>query len=155
MPADIVGLLLLYLGGWAFLTRTKGGRTIYAIGSNRAAARSAGLRTTLYGFLPYVVSGALAAVAACFATGRLLAAIPTMGNGLELDAIAAVAVGGTSLTGGRGSIVGTLIGVLIVVMLRNGLALLGVSSIWQGTAVGSIIIVAPLLERIAAWRNGR
>ncbi len=156
VPANVLFLAALYIAAWAFLTYAKGGRTLYALGSNKGAARAAGLRTGLYAVFPYVLSGGLAALAGIFTAGRLLAADPGMGSGLELDAIAAVVIGGTSLWGGRGSIVGTLVGVLLVVMLRNGLALAGFSSLWQGTAVGFIVIAAPLAERVAAaWRNRR
>jgi ribose transport system permease protein len=78
-----------------------------------------------------------------------------MGNAMELDAIAAVVIGGASLFGGRGSIIGTLIGVLIMVMIRNGLNLMGVSPFWQGSAIGTIIIVALLFERLIGQRAGR
>ena len=143
---------VLYALAWAYLTYTKGGRTIYAIGSNKEAARAAGLNVFFYSVLPYVISGALSAVAVTFSIAQLLSADPLMGNAWELDAIAAVVIGGASLFGGRGSIIGTLIGVLIMVMIRNGLNLLGVSPFWQGSAIGSIIIVALLIESIVSRR---
>ncbi len=153
IPANVIFLVALYVCAWAYLTYTKGGRTIYAIGSNHEAARAAGLSTTFYSILPYVVSGALAAVAATFSLAQVMSADPLAGNQLELDAIAAVVIGGASLYGGRGSIIGTLLGVLIMVMIRNGLNLLGVSPFWQGTAIGSIIILALLAERLINWRS--
>jgi ribose transport system permease protein len=155
VPANVVFLLLLYLVAWVYLTWTKGGRTIYAVGSNREAARAAGLSVMAYSILPYVISGALAAVAITFSIAQILSADPLAGNQMELDAIAAVVIGGASLYGGRGSIVGTLIGVLIMVMIRNGLNLMGVSPFWQGTAIGSIIILALLAERFFNWRSNR
>ena len=155
VPANVLFLLALYLAAWGYLGYTKGGRTIYAIGSNHEAARIAGLPTMLYSILPYVVSGALAAVAATFSLAQVMSADPLAGNGLELDAIAAVVIGGASLYGGRGTVVGTLLGVLIMVMIRNGLNLLGVSPFWQGTAIGSIIILALLAERLIDWRSRR
>ena len=155
IPSNVLCLLVLYGLAWAYLTFTKGGRTIYAVGSNREAARAAGLNTLLYSVLPYVLSGALAALAATFSVGQLLSADPLMGNALELDAIAAVVIGGASLAGGRGSVVGTLIGVFIMVMIRNGLNLMGVSPFWQGTAIGTIIIVALLGERLLSRRAER
>jgi len=153
IPANVLFLGATYLLAWAYLTYTKGGRTIYAIGSNAEAARAAGLPTLFYSVLPYVVSGAFAAVAITFSTAQLLSADPLAGNLLELDAIAAVVIGGASLYGGRGSIVGTLIGVLIMVMIRNGLNLLGVSPFWQGSAIGGIIILALLVERLVSART--
>lgn len=155
IPSNVIFLLALYLLAWAYLTYTKGGRTIYAIGSNKEAARAAGLNVLFYSVLPYILSGALAAVAVTFSVAQLLSADPLMGNQMELDAIAAVVIGGASLFGGRGSIIGTLIGVLIMVMIRNGLNLLGVSPFWQGSAIGTIIILALLVERLVNWRSAR
>ena len=155
IPANVLFLLSLYAVAWAYLTFTKGGRTIYAVGSNAEAARASGLNVLLYSILPYVISGALAAVAITFSIAQILSADPLAGNQMELDAIAAVVIGGARLYGGRGSIIGTLIGVLIMVMIRNGLNLMGVSPFWQGTAIGSIIILALLAERIINWRSAR
>ncbi|MFT4130674.1 ABC transporter permease [Labrys sp. (in: a-proteobacteria)] len=155
IPSNVLFLALLYLVAWAYLTYTKGGRTIYAVGSNKEAARAAGLSVMFYSILPYVISGALSAVAITFSIGQILSADPLMGNAWELDAIAAVVIGGASLFGGRGSIIGTLIGVLIMVMIRNGLNLMGVSPFWQGSAIGTIIIVALLFERLIGQRAGR
>jgi len=155
IPSNVVFLAVLYLAAWAYLTYTKGGRTIYAVGSNKEAARAAGLNVLFYSILPYMLSGALAAVAVTFSVAQLLSADPLMGNQMELDAIAAVVIGGASLFGGRGTIIGTLIGVFIMVMIRNGLNLLGVSPFWQGSAIGSIIILALLVERLVNWRSSR
>ncbi len=155
IPVNVIFLLGLYLATWYWLTYTKGGRTIYAVGSNIEAARAAGLNTLYYSIFPYVASGALAAVAMTFSLAQIMSADPIGGNQLELDAIAAVVIGGASLYGGRGSIVGTLMGVLIMVMIRNGLNLLGVSPFWQGTAIGAIIILALLAERLITWRSRR
>lgn len=153
IPANVFFLIVLYIVAWGYLTFTKGGRTIYAVGSNIEAARAAGLNTTFYAILPYVISGALAAVAVTFSLAQIMSADPLAGNQLELDAIAAVVIGGASLYGGRGSIFGTLMGVLIMVMIRNGLNLIGVSPFWQGTAIGSIIIAALLIERLISRRS--
>lgn len=155
IPANVLFLFSLYALAWVYLTYTKGGRTIYAVGSNAEAARAAGLSTTFYSVLPYVVSGALSAVAVTFSLAQIMSADPMAGNQLELDAIAAVVIGGASLYGGRGSIIGTLMGVLIMVMIRNGLNLMGVSPFWQGSAIGSIIILALLAERLINWRSNR
>ena len=155
IPSNVLFLAVLYLLAWSYLTSPKGGRTIYAVGSNKEAARAAGLDVLFYSVLPYVISGALPAVAITFSIAQLLSADPLMGNAMELDAIAAVVIGGASLFGGRGSIIGTLIGVLIMVMIRNGLNLMGVSPFWQGSAIGTIIIVALLFERLVSARVGR
>lgn len=155
IPSNVLFLVILYGLAWAYLTYTKGGRTIYAVGSNKEAARAAGLNTLFYSVLPYVISGMLAAAAVTFSVGQLLSADPLMGNAMELDAIAAVVIGGASLYGGRGSMFGTLIGVFIMVMIRNGLNLMGVTPFWQGSAIGTIIIVALLVERLVSGRAQR
>ena len=154
IPINFVVLVLLYAAAWYYLTFTKGGRTIYAIGSNVEAARTAGLRVDFYSVLVYVIAGALSAVAAVFLAARILSIDPIAATGLELDTIAAVVIGGASLFGGRGTIIGTFIGVLIMVLIRNGLNLLNVNPYWQGTAIGSIIIAAVLLERFLSAREG-
>ena len=153
--ANVVVLFGAYVVAWLYLTYTKGGRTIYAVGSNHEAARAAGLNVTFYSVLPYVVSGTLAALAMVLTIGQLLSVDPLAGNLMELDSIATVVIGGASLYGGRGSIVGTLLGVFIMVMIRNGLNLLGVSPFWQGTAIGLIIISAVLVERLLSGRQKR
>ncbi len=153
LPVNFAILLVAYGAAWWFLTRAKGGRTLYAIGSNAEAARVAGLSIRLWSILAYGFSGLMSAVAATFLASRILSIDPIGGNGLELDAIAAVVIGGASLFGGRGSIIGTLFGVFIMVFIRNGLNLLNVSPYWQGTAIGSIIIAAVLAERLLSDRG--
>lgn len=150
IPVNFLFLLTLFAIAWWYLQRTKGGRTIYAIGSNRDAAVAAGLRTTRYANFAYAVSGASAGLASVFLSSRLMSIDPLAGNGLELDAIAAVVIGGASLFGGRGSMLGSLFGVFIMVLIRNGLNLLGVGPYWQGTAIGTIILVAVLIERLTS-----
>lgn len=153
IPAHVLTLLVLYALSWGYLNFTKGGRTIYAIGSNHEAARTAGLNVLAFSILPYVISGGLSAGAITFASAQVMSIDPLAGTGLELDAIAAVVIGGASLYGGRGSIIGTLIGVLIMVMIRNGLNLLNVSPFWQGSAIGAVIITAVLIERVLSSRS--
>lgn len=135
-----------------YLSRSRGWRTINAVGSNKEAARISGLKVQFYTILPYVVSGALSAVAVTLIAAQIGSIDPLAGNLMELDAIAAVVIGGASLFGGRGSIIGTLFGVIIMVMIRNGMNLLGVSPFWQGTAIGTIIIAAVLVERLLSGR---
>lgn len=148
IPLDFWCLIVAYAVCWCFLTWAKGGRTLYAIGSNAEAARVAGLGIVRWSVFAYVISGLMSAVAAIFLASRILSIDPIGGAGLELDSIAAVVIGGASLFGGRGSIIGTLFGVFIMVFIRNGLNLLNVSPYWQGTAIGSIIIAAVVLERL-------
>ncbi|QRM57767.1 ABC transporter permease [Sinorhizobium sp. BG8] len=152
IPANVFILAVLYGASWFYLNRTKGGRTIYALGSNYEAARIAGLSVVFYKIVPYAVSGAMSAVAITLVAGQILSIDPLAGNMMELDAIAAVVIGGASLFGGRGTIIGTLIGVFIMVMIRNWLNLMGVSPFWQGTAIGTIIIAAVLVERLMSRR---
>ena len=153
IQSNVLTLLVLYALAWAYLGYTKGGRTIYAVGSNKEAARTAGLNVLFYSILPYVISGVLSAVAATLMSAQILSIDPLAGSLLELDAIAAVVIGGASLYGGRGTIIGTLIGVFIMVMIRNGLNLLGVSPFWQGSAIGGIIIAAVLAERLLSPKS--
>lgn len=148
IPVDFWFLVVCYALCWWFLNYTKGGRTLYALGSNAEAARVAGLRISTWSVLAYVMSGLMSGIAAIFLASRILSIDPIGGQGLELDAIAAVVIGGASLFGGRGSIIGTLCGVFVMVFIRNGLNLLNVSPYWQGTAIGSVIIIAVLIERL-------
>ncbi len=155
IPVDFWCLIAAYGVCWWFLSHAKGGRTLYAIGSNTEAARVAGLSIVKWGVFAYVISGLMSAVAAIFLASRILSIDPIGGQGLELDAIAAVVIGGASLFGGRGSIIGTLFGVFVMVFIRNGLNLLNVSPYWQGTAIGSIIIAAVLAERLLSGSRAR
>lgn len=153
IPVNVFFLLALYAVAFWVLTYTKIGRTLYAVGSNPEAARVAGLPVSAYKISVYVIASSLCAIAAAFLAGRIRSVDPTSGTGLELDAIAAVVIGGTSLFGGRGSIIGTFFGVIIMVCIRNGLNLLGIDPYWQGTAIGSIIIAAVLVERALSSRS--
>ncbi len=153
IPVDFIALIVIYALFWAFLGYAKGGRTLYAIGSNSEAARVAGLNIGFWSILAYTVSGLMSGLAALFLTSRIFSIDPVAGTGLELDSIAAVVIGGASLFGGRGSIIGTLFGVFIMVFIRNGLNLLNVSPYWQGTVIGSIIVIAVLGERLISTRN--
>lgn len=143
----------LFILGHILLTKTKPGRFFYAIGSNEEAARLSGVNVKFYKTLPYMISGFLCGIAALILSGRLGVIDPDTGSGYELQSIAAVVIGGTSLFGGKGSLVGTLIGVFLIGVLNNGLNLLKVSPFWQGTAVGAVIIFSVLLERLARRRN--
>jgi ribose transport system permease protein len=126
---------------------TRFGRYVYAIGGNERAAVLSGLPVARVKRSVYTISGALAAVAGVMLVGRLNTAAPNAGVGYELDSIAAVVIGGTSLSGGRGSVVGTVIGCLTIGVLSTGLVLLGVSSEWQQVVKGVVIIAAVALDR--------
>ncbi|MDQ3695942.1 MAG: ABC transporter permease [Chloroflexota bacterium] len=153
VPLYMITFVILFILGHILLTRTKPGRFIYAIGSNEEAARLSGVNVRAYRVLPYALTGLLCAVATLILAGRLGVIEPDTGTGLELQTIAAVVIGGTSLFGGKGSLVGTLAGVLLIGVLANGLNLLRVNSFWQGTAVGGVIILSVLIERLSRGRS--
>ena len=147
IPGSILIVAVISLLLWVVMNKTPLGEYILAIGGNEEAARVAGVPVKRTKVTVYVVSGALASLAALILIGRLGAAEPTIGNLWELDAIAAAAIGGASLMGGKGSIFGTLIGVIILGALRNGLTLLNIQAFYQLLATGLIIIIAMLIDR--------
>ena len=128
------------------LNKTPLGEYLMAVGGNEEAARIAGVPVARTKISAFVISGVLAAVAALILVGRLGAAEPTLGTLWELDAIAAAAIGGASLMGGKGSIVGTILGAIILGSLRNGLTLMNVQAFYQLLATGIIIIAAMLID---------
>ena len=127
--------------------RTRFGRYLYAVGGNQRAARLSGLDVHRIKRRVYMLGGAMAGVAGLLATARQNAADPTIGIGYELDSIAAVVIGGTSLSGGRGSVLGTVLGCLIIGVLKNGLVLLGVSPDWQLVVMGLVILCAVAIDQ--------
>ncbi|MEM8663188.1 MAG: ABC transporter permease, partial [Pseudomonadota bacterium] len=137
----------LALGAWILLNRTPFGEYLMAVGGNGEAAHVAGVPVRRTKIIAYMISGTMASVAALILTGRLGAAEPIMGTLWELDAIAAAAIGGASLMGGRGSIIGTILGAIILGALRNGLTLMNVQAFYQLLATGLIIILAMLIDR--------
>lgn len=147
LPVPILIMGLVFLVTYVILTQAVPGRYVYAIGGNEEAARLSGVNVTLYKTLAYVASGLFSAISAVILTARLNSAQPTAGSGFELDAIAAVVLGGTTLAGGEGSIGGTLLGALIIGVINNGLNLLNVSSFYQLVAKGVVILLAVLLDR--------
>ncbi|MFH1851266.1 MAG: ribose ABC transporter permease [Candidatus Neomarinimicrobiota bacterium] len=146
IPASIIIMILVYLIAHFILTKTRLGRYTYAIGGNEEAARLSGINVAAYKITVYAICGLLSGLAAVILTARLNSAQPIAGIMYELDAIAATVIGGTSLMGGEGRVMGTLIGALIMGVLRNGLNLLGVSSFLQQTIIGSVIIIAVLVD---------
>jgi len=134
------------------VTRTPFGRYIYAVGGNERAAVLTGLNVERIKLCVYLIAGALSGVAGLIVTARLDAADPNAGLGYELDSIAAVVIGGTSLSGGRGSVLGTVLGCLIIGVLNNGLFLLNVSPFWQQVIKGVVILVAVALDRLGSRR---
>lgn len=146
IPMPFVVMLLIYIVAHLLLTRTKFGRYTYAIGGNEEATRLSGVNVRFHKTMVYLLSGLTSAFAAVLLTARLNSAQPIAGIMYELDAIAATVIGGTSLMGGEGTLGGTLIGALIMGVLRNGLNILGVSSFLQQIIIGSVIILAVLFD---------
>jgi ribose/xylose/arabinose/galactoside ABC-type transport system permease subunit len=136
--------------GWFILSRTRLGRAAYAIGGNREAARVSGIRVERSKFWIYVFSGLMAAIAGFMLTGRQASANALMADGMELQSIAAVVVGGTALFGGEGTVGGTMIGILIIGVLSNGLNILGVAEFWQRVVNGLIIVAVVAVDQ---WRR--
>jgi ribose transport system permease protein len=154
IPVSVVIMVGVYVVAHFVLTRTKLGRYTYAIGGNEEAALLSGVNVKLYKAAVYGISGMLSGLAAVILTARLNSAQPIAGMMYELDAIAATVIGGTSLLGGEGTVVGTLIGALIMAVLRNGLNILGVSSFVQQVVIGSVIIAAVLIDMWLKRRAG-
>ena len=148
IPVPVFIFAIVVIAGMVILRFTTLGRYIYAIGSNREAARLAGIKVRAYTALVYVISGFLAGLTALIWISRLTVGEPTAGTGTELEAIAVVVIGGTSLFGGEGGIGGTVIGAMIVGVLANVLNLLGVSPFTQQIVTGALIVLAVLLGRI-------
>jgi ribose/xylose/arabinose/galactoside ABC-type transport system permease subunit len=150
MPLIAVVALVCALIGGFILSRTRLGRSAYAIGGNTEAARMSGIKVERSKMWIYVISGLLAAVGGFMLTGRQASANALMGEGLELQSIAAVVIGGTNLFGGEGRMSGTVIGVLIIGVLSNGLSIAGVAEFWQRVVNGLIIIAVVALDQ---WRR--
>jgi ribose transport system permease protein len=146
LAVSIVIFLSLALILQFFMKKTRPGRSIHLIGGNKTAAILCGIPANLYVCLIYVLTGLLAAAGAVILTSRTMSATPTMGAGYEMNAIMAVVIGGTSLKGGQGSILKTIIGVVLVGVMNNALNILGVSSYLHGVVQGPIIMLAVLLD---------
>lgn len=146
VPTPVWLMAIVFLAAWFMLQHTRLGRYIYALGGNEAATRLSGISVNKIKIAVYALCGMLAALAGIIEVARLSSAQPTAGTGYELDAIAAVVLGGTSLAGGRGRIMGTLIGALILGFLNNGLNLLGVSSYYQMIVKAAVILLAVLVD---------
>lgn len=149
-----VWVALIIIVVFIFLIRkSKTGRYIYAIGGNERATMLSGININKVKITVYTLTGVLCAVAGLLVTARLDSAQPNAGTGYELDSIAAVVIGGTSLSGGKGTIVGTIIGALIIGVLNNGLVLLNVSPFWQQVIKGLVILLAVILDRMNVKSN--
>ncbi|NTZ17072.1 ABC transporter permease [Paenibacillus sp. JMULE4] len=149
IPVMILITAVLFLIAGYVLSNTVFGRHVYAIGSNKKAAEVSGIPVKRIEMMVYVIAGTLAAVGGLMMTARLGSGTPLAGVNLELMAIAAVVIGGTSLSGGRGTIFGTLIGVLLINVLNTGMNLMNISSHYQGLIMGAVILLAALIDSVS------
>ena len=152
VPVPVIVMFTLMLLSGLFLSRTFLGRYIYAVGGNEDAARLSGIRVTLVKILVYTISGACCAVAGLILLARMVSAQPMAGLGIELYVIAAAAIGGTSLSGGEGTIFGSLMGAAMMGILQNGMVLVGIDTYAQQAVVGTVIVLAVTLDQ---WRQRR
>jgi ribose/xylose/arabinose/galactoside ABC-type transport system permease subunit len=148
VPFPTVVMVVVYAVAWFVLAHTPFGRHVYAVGGNPEAARLAGIHTTRVTVSVYVISGVLAALSGTILASRMSSGQPNAGVMFELEVIAAVVVGGTSLFGGRGGIVGTFFGAMLIGVLRNGLNLVGVGSYVQQVVLGVVILLAVMLDQL-------
>jgi putative xylitol transport system permease protein len=148
VPVPVIVFALVFVIGWIVLYHTRFGRYVYAVGGNEKSAKISGISTKKIILSVYGICGFLAALGSLILTARTTAGLPQAGVGYEMDAIAAVVIGGTSLSGGQGTLFGTLFGALIIGVLNDGLDLLGVSSYYQQLFKGAIIILAVLLDTV-------
>jgi len=148
IPTPIIYLVIILIITYIILNRSKLGRHIYAVGGNRQAAIFSGIKIGKVLFFAYTYSGLLAGIAGVVLASRMFSGQPTAGDGAEMDAIAAVVLGGTSMNGGIGKIGGTVIGGLVIGVLNNGLNLLGVNSFWQYIVKGAVILIAVYVDNV-------
>lgn len=153
-PISAVIALIVVIVGHTLLTRTVFGRHVYAIGGSAEAARLSGINVEKVRLKVFTLSGTLAGIAAVLLMSKLVSGQPTAGQGYELFAIAAVVVGGTSLFGGSGSVIGSAVGALIIGVINMGLDLRGISAFWQQIVTGFIILIAVLLDEVLRRRQG-
>ena len=148
IPFPIIIMLVICAICFFLMYRTKYGRYTLSIGSSTDAARLVGINIDKIKILVYSMMGLLAAVASVILTSRLEAAMPEAGDGYELDVIAATVIGGTSMSGGKASIIGTLIGAIMMAVVRNGLNLLNINTFWHQVAIGAIILIAVVIDQL-------
>jgi ribose transport system permease protein len=155
VPVPVIYLVIIVLISAFIMNRTKLGRHIYAVGGNPTAARFSGIKNSRVLFFAYLFSGTMAAISGIVLASRMFSGQPTAGQGAEMDAIAAVVLGGTSMSGGVGKIGGTVIGALIIGVLNNGLNLLNINSFWQYIVKGVVILIAVYVDFIKKTRKGQ
>ena len=153
VPIGVVVLAVIAIIGGIMLSRSAFGRWLYASGGNERAAELSGVPVKFVQVMVYVLSGICAAIAGLILSSQLTSAGPTAGNSYELTAIAAVVIGGAALTGGRGTVRGTLLGAFVIGFLSDGLVIIGISSYWQTVATGTVIVLAVLLNAVQYRRR--
>jgi ribose transport system permease protein len=153
IPSGFILVIILVILMSVFLNKTRPGRYIKAVGSNKEATKLSGVKVEKYECLAYIICGTFAGLAGISYAGTFRAICPGTGAGFELDAIAAVVIGGTSMTGGKGSIVATLLGVFVMSLLKTGLPYIGLQANWQQIITGIILIVAIFIDVIRSRRN--
>jgi ribose transport system permease protein len=154
VPSPVIITAIVFVIGYLILRYTRLGLYTYAIGGNEQATRFSGVNINRYKLAVYTLMGLAAGIAGVMLTSRLNSAQPSVANGAELDAIAAVVIGGTSLFGGEGTIVGTIIGALLMAVIRNGLTLMHVTAFYQQIVIGAVIILAVLIDRLRRGDQG-
>ena len=147
IPFPVIIMFIVFIVLYVLVHKTAFGKSVYAIGGNEKAAYISGVKLNKVKIIIYSISGIMASISGLIITSRLSSAQPTAGASYEMDAIAAVVLGGTSLSGGKGRILGTLIGALIIGVLNNGLNIIGVSAFWQQVVKGVVILIAVLIDR--------
>jgi ribose transport system permease protein len=157
IPNTVGLLVVLYAAAHVFMIHTRLGRYIYAVGGNAEAARLSGVPVKAVLVLVYAMSGLAAGLGGCIQASQIRAGTPTMGVMLELNVIAAVVLGGASLSGGTGQVLGTLIGAFIIAVIQNGMNLLGIGSYVQQIVLGTVILISVLIDRVRTrgWRWAR
>ena len=153
IPFPVILMILVFIILWILLHKTDFGKSVYALGGNEKAAYISGIKLNKVKIAIYTLSGAMSAISGLIISSRLSSATPQAGSGYEMYAIAAVVLGGTSLMGGKGRMFGTMIGVLIIGVLNNGLNIIGVSAFWQQVIQGLVILVAVLIDVIRSKRK--
>jgi ribose transport system permease protein len=142
IPFNVFFMVMMFIIGYIIISRTRFGRYIYALGNNEEAVLYSGVNVVKIRFITFLVNGLISAIAGVLLVSRLASAEANLGNGIELDVITAVLIGGTHIFGGKGSLIGTFLGILIIGVLRNGLNLMGVSVLFQTVILGALILIA-------------
>lgn len=154
LPVCVLLMIIIYLIAWYVMTKRRFGTALYAIGGNEEAAKATGINVKMHKFTVYVINGMLATMAGMILAARVGTTNPSFGVGLEFEGICGAVLGGTALSGGRGSVGGAFLGAIAIAILKNGFNILGLKSGYQMIAIGAIIILILLMDSIIAMRKG-